>query len=66
MSATGKLYPCMGDNGAVDLRDALRVAPERIGGLIQTALARKPRHHRFDAHASSPLAVSRYMSVLGG
>jgi cyclic pyranopterin phosphate synthase len=66
VSATGKFYPCMGDGGAVDLRDALRQTPERIGGLIRTALARKPRQHRFDACATSTPAVPRHMSVLGG
>ncbi len=66
VSATGKLYPCMGDDGAVDLRDALRRAPEQIGDLIRTALARKPRHHRFDVHAPSTPVVQRPMSVLGG
>jgi len=66
VSATGKLYPCMGDDGAVDLRAALRDAPERIGGLIRTALAAKPRHHFFDTRAGSTPAVMRHMSVLGG
>ncbi len=65
VSATGKLYPCMGDEGAVDLRDALRHAPDRIGPLIRTALASKPRGHRFDPAGSIP-SVRRHMSVLGG
>lgn len=66
VSATGKLYPCMGNDGAVDLRAALRQTPERIGGLIQTALARKPQNHLFDPRACSAPAVLRHMSVLGG
>ncbi len=66
VSATGKLYPCMGDEGAVDLRDALRNAPEQVGGLIHKALAAKPRHHRFEARPGAVPVLARHMSELGG
>ena len=69
VSATGKLSPCMGDDGAVDLRTALHHAPDRIGGLIRTALDRKPRAHRFGGgarSARSATAAVRHMSVPDG
>ena len=66
VSATGQLYPCMGDDGAVDLREALRGAPERLGTLIQSALAAKPQGHQFESPAQAQPRLARHMSVLGG
>jgi GTP 3',8-cyclase len=66
VSATGLLYPCMGNEGAVDLRPGLRDAPERVGALIQTALAAKPAGHRFDYAQPDAPSLPRHMSVLGG
>jgi GTP 3',8-cyclase len=66
VSATGQLYPCMGNEGAVDLRPALRETPEAFGSLIQQALAGKPRGHNFDAARLGTPSLPRHMSVLGG
>jgi len=66
VSATGLLYPCMGNEGAVDLKDALRNAPERLGALIHSALDHKPRGHSFDADALTAPTLPRHMSALGG
>jgi len=66
VSATGTLYPCMGDEGGVDLRRALRETPAEFGAHIQAALALKPRGHRFDTATLDQPTLARHMSVLGG
>jgi len=51
LSAAGKLYPCLGDTGAVDLRPALERGEDvaAIADLIRQAVAAKPeRHHLQD------------------
>jgi cyclic pyranopterin phosphate synthase len=66
VSATGTLYPCMGDEGGVDLRPALRAAPETLEARIRAALLGKPSGHRFDTAALGRPSLSRHMSALGG
>lgn len=66
VSATGLLYPCMGNEGAVDLRQTLRSCPERLNHEIDTAIVNKPFGHAFDRQALASPALGRHMSVLGG
>ena len=70
LTATGKLYMCLGQNEDADLRRVLR---EQAGDdavleqAIRTAVARKPRGHEF---AIGPDAINgqmpRTMNVTGG
>ncbi len=69
LTCTGRLYLCLGQDDAADLRAPLRACPED-GPLIETieeAIGRKPRGHDFviDRHSARP-AVARHMSVTGG
>lgn len=66
VSCTGRLYTCMGDEGSVDLRAALRRSDDAALSVIRSALAVKPERHRFDASRIGTPAVSRHMSALGG
>ena len=66
VSATGMLYPCMGDAGGVDLSPALRASPETFEARIRAALLGKPSGHRFDASALDRPSLARHMSALGG
>ena len=66
VSATGVLYPCMSDEGGVDLRPALRTGPEVFDRLVGAALAGKPAGHSFGAETGARPALARHMSVLGG
>jgi cyclic pyranopterin phosphate synthase len=66
VSCTGRLFTCMGDEGSVDLRTALRQSGAAATQAIRTALMHKPERHRFDLAQMSAPAVSRHMSVLGG
>lgn len=66
VSCTGRLFPCMGVDGAVDLREALRQPDTCVETLIQHALQRKPAGHAFSMTGLSTPAVQRHMSALGG
>lgn len=64
LTADGKVRPCLGDHGELDLRDALRHTADdaAIRRLIQTALQRKPLEHSFRG-AYQPC---RPMTAIGG
>ncbi len=69
VTCTGTLYMCLGQEDAVDLRDALRASAENdlLDERITAAIARKPKGHDFiiDRDGQRP-AVGRHMSVTGG
>jgi GTP 3',8-cyclase len=62
VSATGKLYQCLGHDTHVDLRAALRGDGD-LDAAIDVALGTKPARHEFDL--ATPATV-RHMSVTGG
>jgi len=68
VSSTGRLYTCMGQEGSVDLRAALRDATqaETLAVLIAEAIGRKPKGHAFEFAAGRVTGISRHMSTLGG
>ncbi|MFM2280176.1 MAG: hypothetical protein RLZZ444_2407 [Pseudomonadota bacterium] len=68
VSCTGDLFTCMGSEGAVGLRPALRGEdPEAtVGGLIRDALGRKSKGHSFEISRQAVSGIARHMSVLGG
>ncbi len=68
LTATGKLYMCLGQDDMVDLRAPLRA--EGAGALdaaLDRAMALKPKGHDFmlDRTHAGP-ALARHMSVTGG
>ncbi len=66
MTARGELYPCLGNDGMVDLRPALRTGDEdRVRDLIAQAVILKPKSHTFDMSKPEPHIV-RFMSHTGG
>jgi cyclic pyranopterin phosphate synthase len=64
LTADGKVRPCLGDQGEIDLRDALRQATDdaAVRALLQVALLRKPLAHSFRV-AYQPC---RPMPAIGG
>ena len=68
VSATGDLYTCMGDEGRVGLRDALRLSDDDtpVDALISRAVAMKPEGHAFSITNTRVEGIGRTMSVLGG
>lgn len=65
LSAEGKLYLCLGQDDAVDLRQMLRTGATAtdIENAIVMALARKPAQHEF---STTPHKMVRVMAKTGG
>jgi GTP 3',8-cyclase len=64
LTADGKIRPCLGDHGELDLREALRHADSDLAlrDLLLTALSRKPREHQF----CRQYQPCRPMTAMGG
>ena len=68
VTASGRLYLCLGHDDKVDLKAALREGGRpALDALLDGAMAMKPLAHAFriDRRDAAP-AVSRHMSVTGG
>lgn len=69
VTATGQLYMCLGGEGQVDLRAALRSAdPDAaLADAFARAMGEKPERHHFviDGPGAAP-ALARHMSTTGG
>jgi cyclic pyranopterin phosphate synthase len=68
VTATGRLYPCLGGGEMVDLRAALRSPdPGRaLAAAMDRAMAIKPLRHAFVIAPGAAPALPRHMSVTGG
>ena len=69
ITCTGRLYMCLGQDDAADLRSPLRASESDalVNAAIDEAIARKPKGHDFviDRRHHRP-ALARHMSVTGG
>jgi cyclic pyranopterin phosphate synthase len=69
LTCTGRLYMCLGQDDAADLRAPLRASADDgpLFAAIDEAISRKPKGHDFviDRRTRQP-AVARHMSVTGG
>jgi len=67
MTCTGELFMCLGQNGSVDLRSAIRGGgPDAIDRVLDQAMATKPLQHDFDVSPGAPSSVARDMARTGG
>jgi GTP 3',8-cyclase len=69
VTCTGRLYMCLGQEDAADLREPLRrsSADDLLAGAIRGAIRRKPKGHDFVIdRAGSHASTARHMSVTGG
>ena len=69
LTADGKLRPCLGRHGEIDLRQALRAGVGQpladaaaLPAAIREAIANKPEHHGF----AEDFAMQRPMTAIGG
>ncbi len=64
LTADGKIRPCLGQHGEIDLREALRnnASDERLRELFLEALRQKPMEHQFRDNYQP----SRPMTAIGG
>ena len=68
ITATGELYPCLGQNDAADLKPAIRgeaASDAALRQLIMQVMAIKPKGHDFNVFAEEAKVV-RFMSTTGG
>ena len=67
LTCTGKLFMCLGRDGALDLRKTLREeGPDALDARLDEAMARKPEAHDFDISRNAGPAVARNMAHTGG
>ncbi len=68
LTATGKLYLCLGHEANAEFRDALRSGANdaALDGLYRAALRRKPLAHQFAIGPGLAPAVQRTMAATGG
>jgi cyclic pyranopterin phosphate synthase len=70
VTCTGRMYMCLGQEDAADLRSALRDHPQDDAALeaaIREAITRKPKGHDFVIdRRRPPVSVPRHMSTTGG
>ncbi|MCX7708345.1 MAG: GTP 3',8-cyclase MoaA [Clostridia bacterium] len=62
LTCDGKLKPCLGNNGEVDLMDILKSDSDELDAFIRQAIFEKPASHNFGSSFSSV----RNMSRIGG
>jgi cyclic pyranopterin phosphate synthase len=64
LTADGKIRPCLGDHGELDLRPALRLGSSdaAVRAMLLAAMQRKPREHSF----GGPYQPGRPMTAIGG
>lgn len=62
LTSDGKLRPCLGRHGEIDLMPALRGDTESITDAIRTAIANKPENHTF----TDDFEAKRPMTAIGG
>jgi cyclic pyranopterin phosphate synthase len=66
ITARGELFPCLGNEGMVDLLPAVRAGDDTaLRELILQSVAAKPQAHEFDPTQAQP-AIVRFMSRTGG
>lgn len=68
VGSTGKLYPCMGNNGMVELLETIRYGEgqDKLIAKIREAVAAKPEGHNFLIEKNTICGLKRHMSELGG
>jgi cyclic pyranopterin phosphate synthase len=69
VACSGRMYLCLGNEGAVELGKALRESDDDrdVAAVIREGVARKPKSHAFgSSEARTPRASGRPISLTGG
>jgi len=67
VTASGVLHPCLGQENAVDLKQALRGGGDvEVIGAIARAIGSKPHGHDFRIGPGARPSLARHMSATGG
>ncbi len=65
VTSNGMLYPCLGDNGSVDLKSSLHKSDSEIIEIIKNSIYHKPEKHFFDIKEKA-YVQDRFMNTTGG
>lgn len=68
VTSTGVLHTCLGQEGSIDMKQALRASKDNdlLIQTIEKAVSMKPKGHDFIINDKEAVSVSRYMSTTGG
>ena len=62
LTCTGRLRPCLGSNGEIDVMDAMRRHPDMLEDVLKKAIFEKPEGHNFN----SGFISKKGMNEIGG
>ena len=62
LTCDGKIKPCLGSNGEVDITEVLRQEPDKLDAFIEKIIYEKPEGHNLGKKFSS----TRNMNMIGG
>jgi cyclic pyranopterin phosphate synthase len=64
LTADGRIRPCLGDHGELDIREVLRSTPDdkALAAMLRLAMLRKPQEHSF----RNSYTPCRPMTAIGG
>ena len=65
VTSNGMLYPCLGDNGSVNLKNSLHKSDSEIMEIIKSSIYHKPEKHFFNIKEKA-YVQERFMSTTGG
>ena len=65
VTSNGMLYPCLGDNGSVNLKKALHKNDSEIIKIIRNSIYHKPEKHFFNIKEKA-YVQDRFMNTTGG
>ena len=65
VTSNGMLYPCLGDNGSVNLKNSLHKSDSEIMKIIQNSIYNKPEKHFFNIKDKA-YVQDRFMNTTGG
>jgi GTP 3',8-cyclase len=66
LTCDGKIKPCLGDNGEMDVMRILEQNSDKLDTLIKKAIYQKPQGHNFGSRTHERFSSKRNMSMIGG
>ena len=65
VTSNGMLYPCLGDNGSINLKEILHKQNSEIREVIKSSIFHKPERHFFNIENDAYI-TDRFMNTTGG
>ena len=65
VTSNGILYPCLGENSSIDLKEIIKKNKEEFSKIIEKIIFNKPERHSFSIENEKHV-VDRFMNATGG